>query len=408
MAAPEAGAADRLAAAVTAVLCAMPAALVVASRSSPLVLAVAVVLGALSVATAHGPAALLRTLSPPRTPVALVAAAGLALALASLSWSAAPGVSARALAEFAAALVGGFALARLVGPGLGSRLGPAALGLVVGAVLLLGSLISDFALQRLAGLRTDPSSLNRAALALVILALPVADGLTRRGHPAAATGLAALVGVAAFRSESATAALAWLAAVAAWAAARLLPRAVSLTVARAALIAALVLAPLAGDLLARGMPERAERLLASANVGGRIAIARSFGAAVAADPWRGLGFGASPRADAAPVAAGLDPELRVMLAAGHPHNAALQVWAEMGVAGAALALAAALLVVEAMTTLSRADLAPRLALLAAVTAALLVGHGAWQGWWAAVVGAALVWQGSARRHGPVRQEDRAA
>ena len=32
-----------------------------------------------------------------------------------------------------------------------------------------------------------------------------------------------------------------------------------------------------------------------------------------------------------------------------------------------------------------------LALLGGVAAVSLVGHGAWQGWWAAAVGAAIVW-----------------
>ena len=383
--------ADRLAAAASALLCAMPAALVLANRSSPLLLGLAAALGAASVAAAYGPAALAARLAPGRAPLVPAVAAFLALALASLAWSVAPGVSARALLEFTATLVGGFALVRLVGPRLGPEaLGPAAAGLVLGAALLLASLATGFAPQRSLGLRTDPASLNRAALALVILALPVADGLLVRGRRAAALGLALVVGAAAIRSESATAALAWLVALAAWAAARLMPRAASLGLARGGLILAVVLAPLAGDLLARGMPDSAQRLLAGANAGGRIAIARSFGAAVAADPWRGIGFGASARAHVAPVAARLDPELRVMLAAGHPHDAALQVWAELGLPGAALALAVALLIVEGMPT-SRAALAPRLALLAAVAVAMLVGHGAWQAWWAAVVGAALAW-----------------
>jgi hypothetical protein len=32
-----------------------------------------------------------------------------------------------------------------------------------------------------------------------------------------------------------------------------------------------------------------------------------------------------------------------------------------------------------------------MALLAAVVAISLIGHGAWQGWWPAAIGAAIVW-----------------
>jgi O-antigen ligase len=90
-----------------------------------------------------------------------------------------------------------------------------------------------------------------------------------------------------------------------------------------------------------------------------------------------------------PVAQMVADPFRVLLGAGHPHNALLQIWVELGAAGAVLA--ATLLV---LTTIW----AWRLRGLAAVIVAGLAGtvlsiaavsHGAWQGWWIADVGAAI-------------------
>ena len=65
---------------------------------------------------------------------------------------------------------------------------------------------------------------------------------------------------------------------------------------------AVALAPVEGDLLARVMPEAAHEHLVQSSSRARVAIARSFGAAVAADPWRGVGYGTSARFAETPVA----------------------------------------------------------------------------------------------------------
>jgi O-antigen ligase len=82
---------------------------------------------------------------------------------------------------------------------------------------------------------------------------------------------------------------------------------------------------------------------------------------------------------------------------GHPHNAALQIWVELGFIGAALAAAVLACVLRGLYDLPLAKLAPRLTLLTGGAAIALVGHGAWQGWWAAALGAALVWLRCAER-----------
>jgi O-antigen ligase len=80
------------------------------------------------------------------------------------------------------------------------------------------------------------------------------------------------------------------------------------------------------------------------------------------------------------------PEGKVQFAPGaellplHPHNAALQIWLELGLVGA-IAAAAAML---ALGRRIRGDRATRAALAGTLLAACTVGsvgYGIWQGWW---------------------------
>ena len=67
----------------------------------------------------------------------------------------------------------------------------------------------------------------------------------------------------------------------------------------------------------------------------------------------------------------------------HPHNAFLQVWLELGAAGAALALAVALLVLAGTRRLERADQPYALASFTAALAMVSTAYGIWQAWWMA-------------------------
>lgn len=90
-----------------------------------------------------------------------------------------------------------------------------------------------------------------------------------------------------------------------------------------------------------------------------------------------------------------------LLIPNHPHNMALQLWAEMGLAGAALL---SLAIVLAAFRLPRpADLgpvAPRIAMLAGVTLAIgVVSFDLWNpGWWGAVALLSILCAVEARKH----------
>jgi O-antigen ligase len=143
-------------------------------------------------------------------------------------------------------------------------------------------------------------------------------------------------------------------------------------------------------LLQSVMPESVHERLASSNSQARVDIWRSFGAAVREAPWLGSGFAPGPAFPRSAAAAAVDPDYRAFLAVGHPHNGALQIWSELGIFGAFLGGLVLTLVVRSIAGLPPHLFAPAFAVLAAAVSVSLVGHGLWQGWWAAVIGAAIV------------------
>ena len=102
-----------------------------------------------------------------------------------------------------------------------------------------------------------------------------------------------------------------------------------------------------------------------------------------------------------PVSAAVPAEHRTLLGVGHPHDMPLQAWAETGAVGAGILALAGLLLLARLRRLPAREMAPRLALFAGAFAISVVGHGAWQGWWIAVLAAGIIWfdSGTAARPG---------
>ncbi|WP_457104062.1 O-antigen ligase family protein [Methylobacterium sp. P5_C11] len=385
----------------------MPAAMVLANRSSPLVVGLAA-LAFLAGRWAEADARALRRrlLAPLATPLAGAALAFLAWALVSLTWSPFPAASLRALAEFLPTLVAAYLLACLAPgriPAFAPRLGAVAVGLA--GLLIAADLASDLALSRALGHRAAAFVHNRPALTLDLVAGPLALLLWRRRArgSAAATLAAAALGV--MRSISGAAQLGLLAGAAMAAAARLLPVRAGLGLAGLGLGLAVALAPVEGDLLARAMPEAAHDRLVQSSSRARVAIARSFGATVAADPWRGAGYGTSARFAETPVAQAVPAEMRVLLGVGHPHNSFLQVWAELGLPGAILAALALMLTLARIAGLPAPDRATALGLVACAAAIAFVEHNGWAAWWTAGLGAAITWMRAASRAGAIERSE---
>lgn len=95
------------------------------------------------------------------------------------------------------------------------------------------------------------------------------------------------------------------------------------------------------------------------------------------------GEAAEARATSGPVPRRLKVELLPL----HPHNAALQVWVELGAVGAVLAMALVVLTVSRVGRLSRQKV-DRAAALGFISAAFVIayfGYGIWQTWWLAAL-----------------------
>lgn len=384
----------RIAGAVCLVL--MPLAMWLANRSAPLMLGLAgaAFLGAalLSPPPAQAFARLRASLS---VPLALAVVAFLTWALVSIGWSHNPSMSLRAWGELVLPIV--FALAIAASGQL--RCGPVllralALAIIVAVGLLMFELASGLSQRAALGSgKMMAFVFNRPAVVLLLLAVPTIHGLWSRPAGRFDRALAALLAAVAivfvFRSESEAAKLGALVLIVCWAFARLAPR-IALAATALAFVLTMAIAPVLAPTADRVLPsfvlERLDKLSARA----RIDIWYSFGEVARARPLFGAGFGTSATMHEHPVAAEVTPEHRTLLAASHPHDMPLQAWAETGAVGAGLLTLAGLLLLVRLRRLPAVEQAPRLALFATAFSIATVGHGAWQGWWIAGLGAAIL------------------
>jgi exopolysaccharide production protein ExoQ len=376
------------------VLALVPVAMVVAHRSSPLVIGICALLGLLALSLEQGWGAVPKTLAAGlRVPLGRVALLFLAWSVLSLSWSEFRGPSALALLEFWFPVACALVLAQILParvPPWGVWVLAGTLALACAAILL--ELHTGLALRRALGMRSATFIFNRPVLTVLVVLFPVLAALRGRGPWgwAAGVGLAVLAVATIARSESGAAAFGAAVAGATALAAFAAPR-VSARVAAVCVILFFVLAPVMGPIADRLIPSAVHARLSDSHSRDRIDIWLSFGAAIRERPWIGSGFGVSPRLGDSAVAAQVAPERRTLLAVGHPHNAAVQIWTELGAVGAVLAVVVLLLTLRALGRFGPPNFAPMLALAAAIAAVSLVGHGAWQGWWPAAIGTAVVW-----------------
>ncbi|WP_238222855.1 O-antigen ligase family protein [Methylorubrum aminovorans] len=363
-----------------------------ANRSSPLVVGIAALLFLAGAVAEYRGRAVSLLIAPLRSPLGLAALAFLGWCLVSLSWSPFPALWWRVLSEFLPTLIAASILARLAPARLPGWALPLGAGLLAAACLtIVASLALDLAPQVWLGQRVALFMFNRPLLTVLLLAGPLAAFLALRGHRLAAGALLAGAALAILRSISGAATLGLIAGGGMFAVGRLLPRSVALWLAALVLGLAFALAPVEGDILHRLMPEAAHERLTQSSSRARVAIAQSFGAAVAQAPWIGSGYGMALRFAEVPAAQALEPEMRAMLAVGHPHNTFLQIWSELGLVGALLGALVAFLALRAASALPRLLFATALGLLGAAVAVMFVEHGAWQGWWTAGLGAAITW-----------------
>jgi len=302
------------------------------------------------------------------------------------------------LAEFSGTVVvAGFGYSGFRRRGL--RIAPELLTLGVGltAGLALIELYGESPIRRLLGLDPEAFRLNRAmvTLALYAMLLAMLAGIWRRWlwvASAVALSLAAIMS-----SESGSAPFGLAMAACAYGLVRALPRLGPALVGAFALIAILS-APWHGALLSFMIPEWLHASLSSASSAIRVGIYRAFGEAVWLAPILGHGFNTTLFALTEIDVASLSEGAGAYLGYGHPHDAPLQLWVEMGFAGVLLAIAALGVVLSRLQRLPPEVHASGAALLAFFLAISLVSHGAWQAWWVGIIAAGLMLHEGALMH----------
>jgi O-antigen ligase len=386
--------ARRLYGAAVILLALLPVAMVIANRSSILFLVTSTLCALGGVAAERRTGEVVRDLrSALATPLGLAALAFLAWAALSVLWSGARPTTLHFLGEFWLP-IGSALLLSLVLPQRLSRTGlwMIAGALVLGCAIILVELALGLDHRRAFGARAAGYIFNRSTVTILTLAIPVVAGLlVLKGGRERAGALVVFLSVAAVAAvtESGAGALGFLVALAAGAAAWVTPRWTA-GLGAAGLLLVLASAPFLGPLAETRLPGSVHQALSGAHTRERAEIWSAFGAVVREEPVIGTGFATSARMPSLPVAARVEARHHPGLGMNHPHNAALQIWVELGVVGAALAAFVVLLTLQAVIRLPARALPMALALFATVAAISLVSHGAWQGWWAAAVGAAVV------------------
>ncbi len=369
----------------------LPLAMLLSTKSSPLLLTLAALLACAALVHAAGWSPLAsKFFACAGHPAGMLACAMLVYAGVSIAWAHDPASSLRLFIEMLVPIVSGLALA-LVYPALAPQpraalwVGAATLA----ALVLVLDLETGLWLRNLTGGRATDYSYNRAAVTLMMLLPPLTALAMAEGQRKLVLCLAAIA-VAGVASASGTAKLALIVMVVVFPVAFVLPRFAGWT-GLLATLGVLAGALFSGSLGRLALSQRFHETLKDAHSADRVDIWLSF-ESVARQNWLfGQGFGASLNLQNAPVARFIEPERVLLLGASHPHNAFLQLWVELGVVG--ILFAAALTTLFFTTVLHKAQpwLRPYwITWFAAAAGVAAVSHGAWQAWWMAALAASAV------------------
>jgi O-antigen ligase len=368
----------------------LPIGMALANKSAPLWLSLAAAALIAAAITECGPHsvwnALRKTLS---TKEAALAAAFFCWAALSLTWSSHPVESLRALGEVILPVCAAVGLATLMPGGPPRPLMIAlSIGFVIACACILIELKLGYPFRNLVHARAISFALNRPTLTLLLMYWPLLQYWRTRGRAPFATGLGVLLTVTVFTSTSGASKLGLAAGILGLFLSKV--ERIRLVTASAALVAAFFLVqPIFGKMMDRVLPESFVELTSSVHSRARIDIWKTFGEIIQHNPL-GTGFGTAANLTENLVAQKVSPELRSHLNAGHPHNNFLQIWVELGIPGVAIALLLWALVAARLHRFPRDAVPERVAFLLTVASIALLSHGAWQGWWIAAIGFAIV------------------
>jgi exopolysaccharide production protein ExoQ len=365
----------------------LPLMMVPASKSSPLFLGLAAVLSAAAVFFAGSFERIRKTVAHVlRAPAFWTAVALIVLMFTSCLWAHDRGAALNQFVQFIIPLFCGFILV-LAFPGVAHR-GRAlwwCLAAGLAGLIIIIDLRTGYLLRQFTGGRAENYSYNRSIVTLTLLIWPfLALVMVRRQW--LLLSLLLPVPFAVYSGESQTAVLGLLVGVLVLPVAWFWPRLTN-WLGLAAVLVVLAVSPFFGTLARQVLGATFHKTFEAAHSDDRVNIWLSFEAAARKKWLLGNGFGSSLNLQNAAVAKEIAPELVTLLGASHPHNAFLQLWVELGLAGTAFV---AVLFVFLFRAMRRADpiLQPfLLTWIAVICAIALVSHGAWQAWWVAAIAA---------------------
>lgn len=378
----------------------LPVGMAIAHRSSPVYVILSTVFSLIAVSLEGRMRILLRDFwAALISPLGLAVIAFFAWCWMSVGWSEFKLISLRSIGEFWLPIMAVLVLALL----LPDKVTPQMFWLLAGtfslaAIMMMAEINTGMFLRKALGTRAQAFIFNRPVLTLLMLVLPLTAwilGSVRRGW-IYGLGLLLLLAALELQAESEAAILGLVIVCITFPIAWFLPR-LTFTLAGLGFLAAVSLSPFIGFISAQVMTPAMHKTLASGHTKDREQLWQSFGYVVQQKPLLGTGFGVSPRIPDTTVAKQVPQTHRSMLSIGHPHNAALQIWVELGAVGAALSLLIALLTLRTVWKMPHVTRSASLALMSGAAPVALVGHGAWQGWWAASLGAAIIWMQAASR-----------
>ena len=262
----------------------------------------------------------------------------------------------------------------------GFAVGVALLGLELSADLPLANLVRG---PRPGQDQLELSLLNPALTVLVLIAWPVGFTVWQRWKRAAILVPVAVIALV-WLGTSVTAWIAMAAGVGAFALVFFVGRKGATGLGLAAAVAVL-----AAPIVAQGVtPDRVEQLLEGVRTSAihRIYTWEFTADRIAEHPIVGWGLDSSraiPGGQVLVVKNG--PALSL-----HPHNAALQIWLELGLPGAVILAVLLLVIARGLANLPRAAMAPASAAFAAAIVFANLSFGIWQNWWIAALGLTVV------------------
>lgn len=273
-----------------------------------------------------------------------------------------------------------------------------AIGITLAALFSLLELHYGAPFRHQLGLKPEAFRLNRTMVTIALLLFPLFALAIAEGRIWLAYLVIPLPLFVIYGSESGAAAFGLILGLCGYLIARLSRKLASWSFLASTTLVWL-LAPWHGAILAWLIPQSVHARFVSTASSIRVEIYRAFAYAVEAAPLFGAGFNTAAQPLGEPAFNNVPQAMQHYILYGHPHNAALQLWVELGFVGALFAVALTLGALRMIAQLPARFQPLWYAFFAACFSISIVSHGAWQAWWVGNIGICLALLAIATRLG---------